>query len=421
MKGVYAYLDDCIVVGHSEKDHDENFNNFLKTIKSHQLTLNREKCIVKKPVIRALGYEISYKTLRPDPTLLEPIRKLNAPQKRKELLRINGLFVYYSRWIPNFSNKIRPLVDASLPLNNDCLNALETLENSIIHSVRANVDEYVQFCVENDASDVAISAILSQNDRPVVFFSRTLNAYEQKHHSVEKEAYAIVESIRFWHHFLAPRHFTLITDQKSVTFMFDSNMKNKIKNEKILRWRLAGGSSSSWRLEIMPCSYEILHRPGSQNVAADALSRPSCSSVYVSDLSELSKIHASLCHPGIARMTHFVKSKNLPFLVEEIRKITAGCKTCATWKPRYFRPPTTHLIKALRPFDRLSLDFKGPLPTTKDGYKYLLVAVDEYSRFPFAFPCRDINIATVIRCLSNIFSIFGTVNYIHSDNASCLK
>ena len=36
-------------------------------------------------------------------------------------------------------------------------------------------------------------------------------------------------------HFLLGRHFKLITDQKSVSFMFHDQHRNKIKNEKILR------------------------------------------------------------------------------------------------------------------------------------------------------------------------------------------
>ena len=88
------------------------------------------------------------------------------------------------------------------------------------------------------------------------FFSRTLHPSERNHHIVEKEAYAIVESVRQWHHFLAVRPFKLITDQKPVSFMFD-----KVHKSKILRWRL----------ELMPFTYIIVYRAG-ENPAADSLS-----------------------------------------------------------------------------------------------------------------------------------------------------
>ena len=69
----------------------------------------------------------------------------------------------------------------------------------------------------------------------MAFFSRTLSQSEKHHSAVEKEAYAIVEAIRKWKHFLTGRHFTLVTDQKSVAFMFDTQHRSTIKNNKIMR------------------------------------------------------------------------------------------------------------------------------------------------------------------------------------------
>ena len=57
-------------------------------------------------------------------------------------------------------------------------------------------------------------------------------------------------------------HFRLITDQKSVFFMFDSRVSGKVKNEKILRWRL----------ELSCYNYKIIYRPGKENYVADAFS-----------------------------------------------------------------------------------------------------------------------------------------------------
>ena len=74
-------------------------------------------------------------------------------------------------------------------------------------------------------------------------------------------------------------------------------------------------------------------------------------------------------------------------------------------------------IKATQPFERLSIDFKGPLPSSTTN-KYILTVVDEFSRFPFAFPCRDVSTATVIGSLNTLCSIFGMPAYTHSDRGS---
>ena len=115
-----------------------------------------------------------------------------------------------------------------------------------------------------------------------------------------------MEALRKWRHLLIGRHFTLVTDQKSVSFIFDAKHSSKIKNEKIFRWRL----------ELSSFSYTVLHRPGKQNTGPDTLSRGFCGNIGADHLRNL---HSALCHPGVTRTNHFVRSKNLPYSISEIR------------------------------------------------------------------------------------------------------
>ena len=48
----------------------------------------------------------------------------------------------------------------------------------------------------------------------------------------------------------------------------------------------------------------------------------------------------------------------------------------------------------------------------------MLTIIDEYSRFPFAFPSEDASAQTVIKCLSTLFSVFGIPTFIHTDRCS---
>ena len=73
-----------------------------------------------------------------------------------------------------------------------------------------------------------------------------------------------------------------------------------------------------------------------------------------------------------------------------------------------------NLIKATQPFERISIDFKKTLLSVSKN-KYLLVVVDEFSRFLFAYMCPDIKSATVIEKLTHLVSIFGFPGYVHSD------
>ena len=151
-------------------------------------------------------------------------------------------------------------------------------------------------------------------------------------------------------------------------------------------------------------SYKVIHRPGSENVAPDALSRV-CS--IIGQPGDLRGLHESLGYPGVSRLWHFVRSKNLPYLIDEVRNVCLNCRTCSELKPRYQQSNTGQLIKATQTWERISVHFKGPLPRTVKGNKYLLVVVDEFSRFPFAFPCKDTTTASTVNALSSFIQLNG--------------
>lgn len=88
----------------------------------------------------------------------------------------------------------------------------------------------------------------------------------------------------------------------------------------------------------------------------------------------------------------------------------------SVFKPSFVQTSNT-LIKATRVFERLSVDFKGPLPSCTET-AYLFVAVDEFSRFPFAFPVKDTSAETAVRCLTSLFTVFGTPEFVHSDRGA---
>ena len=97
----------------------------------------------------------------------------------------------------------------------------------------------------------------------------------------------------------------------------------------------------------------------------------------------LRDIRNQLGHPGVTRLSHFIRSKNLPFSVEDVKRICANCRVCAELKPQFHAKPTGTLIKLMRPWEGISIDFKDPLQSKRP---YVLFVVDEFSQFPFAFP-----------------------------------
>ena len=109
---------------------------------------------------------------------------------------------------------------------------------------------------------------------------------------MEKEALAIVEAVRKWAHLLTGRCFKIVTDQRSVTFMYNNENHGKIKNDKVLRWQM----------ELSEFAFDIAYRSGKLNAAPDALSQVYCAAMRENTLYN---IHVSLCHPGVTRLIMF--------------------------------------------------------------------------------------------------------------------
>ena len=405
LSDTFAYVDNLHVCGRTQEEHDQNVEEFKKVRVKYNITLNDAKTVEFTTSLTTLGYTISSNSISPDQSRIKPLIDMPPPTTLKFQKRIVGMFSYYSKFIENFSDKIRLLnQNQTFPLPKTVLSCFHVLKENLKDAALKPIDPAGEFSLETDASDFCIAATLNQQGRPVAFFSRTLSPTERRHHAVEKEAAAIVESIRDWRHFLIGRKFKLITDQKGISYMYDNRRKSKIKNVKIARWRV----------ELSEYKFDIIHRPGKENVVADTFSR--IASVG-HPLQELHNLHEQLCHPGITRLAHFVRTKNLPFSLEQVKTVNNSCKACAHLKPKFLRSEGK-LINATAPFQRLSIDFKGPLPASRSGNQYLLTIIDEYSRFPFAYPCRDMTSKTVIQCLTHLYSIFGTSDMVHNDRAT---
>ena len=136
---------------------------------------------------------------------------------------------------PLYSEKIQPLATvSSVPISMEAKTAFETPKKDIEQSVVCAIDKHVPFEFETDASEFTITATLNQNGHPLAFFSRSLQGAEIRHASIEKDAQAIIETIRYWKHYLTGRHFSIKTDQRSIVYMFNNKQRGKIKNDTIM-------------------------------------------------------------------------------------------------------------------------------------------------------------------------------------------
>ena len=105
-------------------------------------------------------------------------------------------------------------------------------EKVIEQPILALLDFNKVFQVDCDASGIAIGAVLSQEGRPIAYFSETLNDTKRKYYFYDQEFYAIIQEIKKWRHYLLTKEFVLYTDHQALKYL---NSQGKL-NQMDLKW-----------------------------------------------------------------------------------------------------------------------------------------------------------------------------------------
>ena len=132
-------------------------------------------------------------------------------------------------------------------------------ENLSITPVLGLPDFEKLFKEKCDACGIGIGTVLSKEKRLIAFFGEKLCEARRKLATYDKECYAIVRALKTWEHYLIAKDFILYTDHQALKYL---STQKQIRSDMHARW-------SAY---IEKFSYNLVHKLGQQNRAADALS-----------------------------------------------------------------------------------------------------------------------------------------------------
>ena len=137
------------------------------------------------------------------------------------------------------------------------------------------------FEIHTDASDRQLSAAISQNGKPLAFYSRKLSSAQRKYTATEQELFSIVKTLKEFRNILLGRKIKVFTDYKNL--VHESELKT---SQRVMRWRLL----------LEEYGPEIAYIKGPKNnVVADALSRLPKQGDIVDDVDAV--LHRYFCPP----------------------------------------------------------------------------------------------------------------------------
>ena len=144
-----------------------------------------------------LGFVISVDGLKMDPEKVKEILEWPTLENVSEVRSFHGLASFYRKFIKNFSAICNAMTETmrgdkkEFKWTHGADKSFETLKQKVVElPILALTNFNKAFQVECDASGNVIGAILSQEGKPVSFFSEKLKDDKRKYSMYDQEFYA---------------------------------------------------------------------------------------------------------------------------------------------------------------------------------------------------------------------------------------
>lgn len=280
-----SYVDDLLIFSRSYNSHIQHIDNVLSRLLEFGATVKLKKSNFLQKEINFLGYVVGKDGIRMDPERVKKIKELPEPRNIKELQSILGLMNYYRGFQKQFaelSGRLSHLLSSKSiwKWGEDERRTFNELKQGFMGSIILEHPDFSKpFYLGTDASDIAVSAILYQeNDdkeqKVIMFASRKLIAAEKGYSISEKELLAIVFGCKKFRSYLIGHPKVIIrTDHRALTFLKTC--------------RLTHGRLLRWSLYLQEFNFEMEFIKGKDNVACDVLSRMDETGINDSKIDEI--------------------------------------------------------------------------------------------------------------------------------------
>ena len=260
---VRAYIDDLLVTSSSTfEEHLGKLEEVFSRLSKAGLKVNANKSHFAKAEIEYLGYWITRDGIQPLPKKVQALQNIAPPTTKKQLRRFVGMINYYRDMWVRRSEVLAPLsrltsANVKFQWTDVEQAAFDKIKQIVGRETLLSYPDFNQpFEIHTDASHTQLGAVISQNNKPIAFYSRKLQPAQTRYTTTERELLSIVETLKEFKNILLGQQIVVHTDHKNLTY------KN-FNTERVMRWRLL----------IEEFGPKIEYIKGPKNVVADALSR----------------------------------------------------------------------------------------------------------------------------------------------------
>ncbi|XP_053681613.1 uncharacterized protein K02A2.6-like [Sabethes cyaneus] len=270
-----GYLDDILVGGRTEDEHQRNLFLVLERLQEYGFTVRMNKCNFGLNEVKYLGHIMNAEGIKPDPGKISSIVNMPAPHDIATLRSYLGAVAYYGKYVKEMRALRHPMdqllkADTKYVWSAACQKSFdrfrEVLQSPLLLT---HYNPQLEIIVSADASQFGLGARIAHKFpdgtvRAICHASRSLSAPESKYSQIEKEGLALVFAVTKFHRMLFGRRFILETDHKPLLSIFGA--KKGIPTYTANRLQ-------RWALTLLLYDFEIRYVSTESFGHADVLSR----------------------------------------------------------------------------------------------------------------------------------------------------
>ena len=271
---VIIYIDDILIMSKTFEEHLKLVSKVLHTLAKYHIKIKVKKCEFFKDKVNFLGHLLSRNGIEKSPEYVAKVKDFPRPNTITELRQFLGLVNFQRKFVPRCAEICKPLYEitgqpkkAKITWTPERLEAFERIKEEIAKEITISYPDYNPSAPKMelfvDASAVGAGACLMQMQDGEVkimgYASMTFSPTQASYSTIERELSAIRWGLGAFKPFLLGISFVLYTDHRPLIYMQNMAPHNS-RIERTL-------------LDLSEYDFEIKYRKGSDNEAADYLSR----------------------------------------------------------------------------------------------------------------------------------------------------
>jgi len=231
-KEVEVYVDDMIVKSKERGGHYTALQKFFQRIREYWLQLNPQKCTFGVTAGKMLGFLITQRGIKVDPSKIKAILEMPPPRTKKEVRGFLGKMQFIRRFIAKLTLTCEPLFGflkkrKKFQWDDRCQVAFEQIKQYLQNPLVLSPPELGKLLILYlSVTETTMGCMLAQEsedkvEKDIYYLSKKMLDYETRYTPLEKACLALVWATKKLRHYLLAHSIILVSRLDPIKYLFE--------------------------------------------------------------------------------------------------------------------------------------------------------------------------------------------------------